>query len=91
MGCQGNHAVLHNHNGFSFKDKICLHLSGPIKQFDNDKKLLYGVIVGLVTPYGTSLSNFPSCFEFPLVFINMQMRSFSYRISGRKELSNCAT
>ena len=45
----------------------------------------------LLPPMVLVYSIFPSCFKFSLVFINMQLRSFSYRISRRKELSKCAT
>ena len=67
-------------------------LSGLIEPFGINKKCSQGFNVGLISSLCTSLSNgFALIFKFSLIFMNMQMRSFSYRTIRWKDLSNCAS
>ena len=83
MGCHGNHEISYNQNAFIFEDNIFWHLSGPIEQFYTHNKMSYGFNLGLIAPLNTS---FPNClsliFKFSLIFMNMKMRSISYRTTG---------
>ena len=62
---------------------IFLHLSGCIEQIGMHKKFSQVFSVDPGTP-GTSLSNgiLPQFLKFSLIFMNMQMRQFSYRTIG---------
>ena len=67
-------------------------LRGFILLFDVNKKYSEGFNEGLITHWGTSLSNgFVLFFKFSLIFMNMQMRSFSYMAIRSKDVSNCIT
>ena len=56
-----------------------LPLRGYILPFDLNKKCAKESNVDLITHLGTSLSNgYFLMFKFSLIFMNMQIRSFSY-------------
>ena len=55
-------------------------LSSPIEPFGINNKCSKDLNIGLMTPCDTSLyKGFALFFEFSLIFMNMQMRKFSYR------------
>ena len=57
------------------KNIFFLPLRGFILPFDVNKKCSYGFNVGLITHWGTSLSNgFVLIFKFSFIFMNRQIR-----------------
>ena len=70
--------LCYKQNAFILRAIFVLHLSGPIKQIYIHNKMSYVFNVGLITPWDTRLPNgFPS-----LIFMNVQVRSYSYWTTG---------
>ena len=57
MSCHGNHAISHDEMDLLLGEINFLPLSGLILPFGINKKYSYGFNVGLIAPWGTSLSN----------------------------------
>ena len=80
MGCHGNHAISHKQNRFIF-DNNFLHNSGLSEQNGMYKKLIKEFNVDLIIPLDLVYPMI-SFLKVSLIFMNMQMRYFSYRTTG---------
>ena len=85
MCCHGNHAISHNQNGFVFEEHILiLPLIGLIVISGINKKCSFGLNIGLIIPWFSSLSNGLALhFKFSLIFTYMQMRIFIGQLDER--------
>ena len=69
-----------------------MHLSGPNEQIYTNNEMSFVFNLGLITPLHTKVYPwFSLIFYISLIFMNMQMKYFSYRTTGWENLSNCIT
>ena len=93
-GLRENHGIIYNQRAFIFEDNIFLHLSGPNEPIYTHNKMSFVFNLGRLTLLDTIVYPcfFSLIFNISLIFMNMQMKYFSYRtISGWENLSNCIT
>ena len=75
MGFLGYHAISYNHNESIIRKHTFFAFKGLHSPFDINKKCSLGFNVGLITHWGTSLSNnFVLIMKFSLIFMNMKMK-----------------
>ena len=69
-----------------------MHLSGPIEQIYTHNEMSFVFNFGLITPlHKIVYLFFPLIFKISLIFMKMQMKVFSNRSTGFKNLSKCIT
>ena len=66
-----------------FRTIFFLHLSGPNEQIYTNNEMSFVFNLGLITPLHTKVYPwFSLIFYISLIFMNMQMKYFSYRTTG---------
>ena len=87
-----DYVILHHANVFIIEDNILCHLGGPSDHTGSHGNWLNGCKIDLITyPNPCNESSFslvfPHFLTFLLIFMNMQMRRFSYRPRSSIHLS----